>query len=433
MIKSVCLKNFKSFLNASISMQKLTLLTGLNSSGKSTLMQALRMYNQAANQKSPFLSGHGGFDEVRSKFASNTSNIDITLDFENQQETLTISQQEATKPKKCPVFLYVGADRLGPQPNLPLAPNSQSDPEIGEKGEYVLGFIQSLIEQNYLLPKELLQAGSASQTFEQVLQDWLAEITPGVTFSARHFKQADTAHAQIDGHRPTNVGFGLSYTLPIIAAALGVVAYPASAENNEFWVDEWEQKKSSNGVLLLLENPEAHLHPKGQTAMGRLLALCANQGVQIVVETHSEHVMDGIRIAINQGLISHTYVKFHYFSKDEQGLSHIKTPQLDANAKLDSWPEAPLPPFKPLIYLASLLCWRNFGVNPLGYRRWLNAQSTTSFATHRFAPPAGLLDVKLGKWEPPDHGLQQSVTALVTGKSLAKLQPLWEKHKGRAA
>lgn len=46
---------------------------------------------------------------------------------------------------------------------------------------------------------------------------------------------------------------------------------------------------------------------------------------------------------------------------------------------------------------------------------------------------AGLLDVKLGSWQHPDHGLKQSVTSLITGKGLAKLQPLWEKHKGRAA
>ncbi|EIZ0390890.1 phage regulatory protein/antirepressor Ant [Salmonella enterica subsp. enterica] len=41
---------------------------------------------------------------------------------------------------------------------------------------------------------------------------------------------------------------------------------------------------------------------------------------------------------------------------------------------------------------------------------------------------AGYLDVKLGSWEHPNHGLQQSVTALVTGKGLAKLQKLWSQH-----
>lgn len=42
----------------------------------------------------------------------------------------------------------------------------------------------------------------------------------------------------------------------------------------------------------------------------------------------------------------------------------------------------------------------------------------------------GYLDVKLGSWEHPDHGIQQSVTTLVTGKGLAKLQRLWLESRG---
>jgi len=41
----------------------------------------------------------------------------------------------------------------------------------------------------------------------------------------------------------------------------------------------------------------------------------------------------------------------------------------------------------------------------------------------------GYLDVKLGSWNHPDHGLQQSVTTLVTGKGLTKLQELWERRR----
>jgi phage antirepressor YoqD-like protein len=46
---------------------------------------------------------------------------------------------------------------------------------------------------------------------------------------------------------------------------------------------------------------------------------------------------------------------------------------------------------------------------------------------------AGYLDVKLGSWNHPDHGLQQSVTALVTGKGLAKLQKLWSEGRQTVA
>lgn len=49
-------------------------------------------------------------------------------------------------------------------------------------------------------------------------------------------------------------------------------------------------------TLVILENPEAHLHPRGQTEMGKLIASVAHSGCQVIVETHSDHLFDGIRI-----------------------------------------------------------------------------------------------------------------------------------------
>jgi len=72
-------------------------------------------------------------------------------------------------------------------------------------------------------------------------------------------------------------GFGLSYTLPVITALLVGTLIPNS--------------------LVIIENPEAHLHPRGQTEIARLIALCAQVGTQIIIETHSDHLFDGIRIA----------------------------------------------------------------------------------------------------------------------------------------
>lgn len=46
---------------------------------------------------------------------------------------------------------------------------------------------------------------------------------------------------------------------------------------------------------------------------------------------------------------------------------------------------------------------------------------------------AGYLDVKIGKWEHPEQGLQENITTLVTGKGLVKLQKLWNQESGVAA
>ncbi|MDP8252568.1 AAA family ATPase [Pseudochrobactrum saccharolyticum] len=340
MISEVKIKNFKSFIDAKIPLSKLTLLTGLNSSGKSSIIQALRMYDLAHSGKSPLLMGHGGIAELRSKFVAPKENISISLTTHNNVEaTLTLNEYNTTPPTYAPELIYVGADRLGPQPNLPIDQSLNSNPRVGEKGEYVLDFISRLVDQNYILPSAFKHETSQSLTFDHILQNWLSEITPGVKFNFSHNKKADVSHAEIDSCRPTNVGFGLSYTLPIIAAALGSVAQPNNKTNNEHWVDTWEKYKKNNGVLLIIENPEAHLHPKGQTAMGKLLALCAQQGSQVIIETHSEHVMDGIRIAIKQQALPNTAVKFHYFSKNTFGESQVKSPNIDENAKIDSWPE----------------------------------------------------------------------------------------------
>lgn len=68
-----------------------------------------------------------------------------------------------------------------------------------------------------------------------------------------------------------------------------------------------------------------------------------------------------------------------------------------------------------------------------GQRRMFAFLRSIGWVTRRNEPyqakiEAGYLDVKLGSWSHPDHGLQQSVTALVTGKGLAKLQKLWAEH-----
>ncbi|MBK9636389.1 MAG: AAA family ATPase [Bacteroidetes bacterium] len=109
---------------------------------------------------------------------------------------------------------------------------------------------------------------------------WEREVSPGVnvvpTPSGKAFTLKYTFNKKND-FTPTepfsaeNVGFGLSYALPIIVAAL------SSSENS----------------LILVENPEAHLHPRGQSQLAKLLALAAQSGVQIIIETHSEHIING--------------------------------------------------------------------------------------------------------------------------------------------
>ena len=116
-------------------------------------------------------------------------------------------------------------------------------------------------------------------------------------------------------YRATNVGFGISYTLPVLAALL-----------------------SPSGTLCLIENPEAHLHPRGQTKLGELAVRAGLSGVQVIVETHSDHFIDGVRIAVRDRLIEPSSIAIHYFER--RGITAaVSSPQLDTEGRLSSWPE----------------------------------------------------------------------------------------------
>ena len=94
---------------------------------------------------------------------------------------------------------------------------------------------------------------------------------------------------------------------------------------------------AKKGGLVLLENPEAHLHPKGQTRLGELVALTTAAGAQVFVETHSDHFMDGIRLAVRDKIVTPKSVAFHYFAQDGNA-SKVNSPQIDEDGRLSEWP-----------------------------------------------------------------------------------------------
>jgi predicted ATPase len=99
---------------------------------------------------------------------------------------------------------------------------------------------------------------------------------------------------------------------------------------------------SRSGSLLLLENPEAHLHPRGQAKLGELLARAASGGVQVIVESHSDHVLNGIRIAVRDGILAAEDAAIHFFARDPDATgvrSKVTQMRVDRDGRIDKWPE----------------------------------------------------------------------------------------------
>jgi predicted ATPase len=99
---------------------------------------------------------------------------------------------------------------------------------------------------------------------------------------------------------------------------------------------------ASKGDALLIENPEVHLHPAGQALMGAFLAHATRAGVQIILETHSDHVLNGIRRAVKSGIVTPEQVFLYFFNARYdlgETKSQVVNPLLDRNGNVDFWPD----------------------------------------------------------------------------------------------
>jgi predicted ATPase len=319
MIKQLNITGFKSFVTETIDFGGLTLLTGLNSSGKSSIIQALLILEKVdKGEKNILLEGHGDFDELKNPYEEDAVGLEAICDSGRiliEKCEPIIGADMATLVPIFPRIIYVSANRFGPEVSLPITPNDMS---LGNRGENVLNVIRKNADEelNHILRHE----NSEGFTFEYNLRAWLGVISPGVKFDYKIQKESDSSFTLFNEHRSKNVGFGLSYTLPVITALLLGTITPNS--------------------LVIIENPEAHLHPKGQTEMARLISLCVQAGTQVIIETHSDHLFNGIRIQAKKDQ-NHKFaemVKLYWFELDEKNNTKVEDSTLTNDGRLDNWP-----------------------------------------------------------------------------------------------
>ncbi len=361
MITSLHLLNFKPFANQLLEFRKLTLFSGLNSTGKSSVLQSFLLLRQSYQQgllPEKGLALNGDFvnigtaqDALFEGAKEDLIGFDIVLEnnskavwrfkYDREVDVLSIdSEPVSSEVYKSNLFgnkfHYLQAERIGPRPF-----NEMSDYQVrqlgqlGIKGEYAAHFLaingQKAIPNSGLSHPEVklktqrdLSSAKSMDLIDQV-EAWMGEISPGTRLKIDAKSDVDLmsfqySYGDSNPYRATNVGFGISYTLPIIVAVLA----------------------STPGTIILIENPEAHLHPKGQVKMGQLLALAASGGVQVVIETHSDHVLNGIRLAVHGGKLDPKDVQLHYFqrqNKEGQAVTDVVSPKIDRNGRIDRWPD----------------------------------------------------------------------------------------------
>jgi Uncharacterized conserved protein len=349
MLRNICLKNFKCFSSLDIALGSLNVFSGINGMGKSSVLQSLLLLKQSSERgfypQNILLNGeyvglgtgkdilyeNAEIEEIAININSDSSNINVTIPYISDADILAVSKLEGTLNELFDVqFEYLNAERLSPKTSYEKSSYYVDiKSQLGVNGQYTAHYLAK--HQDDILSWKNCDSYFSNNTLRENLQFWLNEISPNIKLNISEIEYADLAQINYyfgdasdaiksNKFRPTNIGFGVSYCLPVITAAL----------------------KAEQGSILIIENPEAHLHPKGQRKIGELLAKCACNGTQVFLETHSDHVMNGIRIAVKRKVINCTDVKMYYFEKNiVSGVAQhtVQNPQILENGKLNFWPD----------------------------------------------------------------------------------------------
>ncbi|MCA6367284.1 MAG: DUF3696 domain-containing protein [Cytophagales bacterium] len=373
------IRNFKCFTDVEIELRKLTVMVGVNGNGKSTAIQALLFLKHTINKcvyfdfpsKSYMLSGWnegriplndeyclalGTVDYILNK---NIQSSEIKIGLAVSEEAIAVTYLEnsdSIEPqlwilaksfeftetylhKDLPIlkhqFYYLNSERTGPR--IAQALKHYDYPHTGWRGENTAQIIDQeegfyKIESSRLCPHKSFKNPFTNEleivksaNIQDQINAWIGYIIPGVKIKASKNKEALTSQVLIENQftisnptLATNIGFGISYVLPIIATGL-------IAEKNSYFI---------------VENPEAHLHPSAQSRIGRFLAMVAKSGVNVIIETHSDHLINGIQIAVAEGEIPNTDVVVNFFAQSDNELQPEITPiGIKEKGELTDWPK----------------------------------------------------------------------------------------------
>lgn len=333
MIKEIKLKRLKSFEDPrSMLFGRVNLLTGKNGRGKSTVLQSLLLLSQSfdAERGIDHLNLNGRFvnlgtfndvlrrnsgdtfeinfktdDEVDNDIhcefgmdehdASRASLRELKVDGNSKMETVTSSELLMTEEGEtilaedgAPLLLgqehktvgatsdvmglrqliemaFISADRIGGV-NSARSSGWQQQMGTGVHGEYVMNMLES-----------------ASKEQKDEINDWLRKVLEGGRVRTETNSANDEILMYIDpagtdeGFRPSNVGFGYSYILSILVAMV----------------------MAQNGTKIMIENPEAHLHPSAQANLvTTIIQIAVAKDMQVFIESHSDHVLHGLQLAV---------------------------------------------------------------------------------------------------------------------------------------
>lgn len=217
---------------------------------------------------------------------------------------------------------YLGPLREYPQRIYTWAGERPSD--VGVKGELTVPALLAGKDQR-------VYRGKGKQArLEERVASWIVEmglahsfetsplVEGGMQYEVRLRRTADSPPVLI-----SDMGFGVSQVLPVL-----VLCYYAP-----------------EGSTLILEQPELHLHPAVQSALADVFVdVIKRRNIQIILESHSEHLLRRVQLRIAEGKLNPTQTAFYFCTYqsgtgDRPGASAISALEIDEFGTIRNWPK----------------------------------------------------------------------------------------------
>lgn len=328
MLKQLHISGFKCFDQVTLNMENLTLLTGINSAGKSSAIQAILLLMQQKHNSQNALNGKytrlGLFQDIKNT-VTNAKKIEIGITLKNDkiphESKIFIDIDEKVQQENPSGFanidlIYLSAERIGVEDVY--RQNLMGEYRIGIHGEFAYDYLSQ--ERLNQLSEPAFRCKEAGANLGNQVDYWLDYIM-GYFITSERISGTEIVKVSYrknkEGSRevkPQHVGTGISYIANVIIAALSC-------------------KKDS---LFIVENPEIHLHPSAQSRLLDFFSFLASRGLQIIIETHSDHIFNGVRKSIKAGKIAQDNVSIYFFTQTEDQLSKPVRIQVDRNGVINN-------------------------------------------------------------------------------------------------
>lgn len=245
---------------------------------------------------------YGFPDQVRAAYQNASLLSDLQLDFENLLDRI----------------YYLGPLREYPQREYKWSGIQPAD--MGQRGERV---IEAILASDRQGPTVTKGGGQPKVTLSEYLAWWLKKLRLIHSFRVQEVSPGTNIYrvwlTTVEGAKEvliTDVGFGVSQVLPVLA----LINYVP------------------RGSTVVLEQPEIHLHPSVQAGLAdAFIDSVKKRKIQIILESHSEHLLRRLQRRIAEKAISNKEVKL-YFAERQSEASVLTSLEVDMFGSIRNWP-----------------------------------------------------------------------------------------------